>query len=1182
MLRPFLFIGVGGSGGKTLRALKQTLERRLKQYDWNSGIPGAWQFIQVDTAYDGVDFPAPMLPLEDFVGMVGPGQSYDQMVTAIEARLQAPADRQKALAGWLQPRSAVPIATGAGMVRTIGRAVSAAGLASLRDGLRGAIDRLQAPDNMSDLVELSKLLHPKSGGGGQMLDPAVVIVSSIAGGSGAGMFMDISETLKSLAAGKDGWLRKPMAYLYTPEVFDSIPVSMRAQIPMNALGAMNEILAGLWAEEASEATNVLFNASGVEVIRPKEKGAVGPAGVYLIGSRNANGVNISKGADGAGMDEVFLAVGEALAGLITDEDLSNNYNAYFYTNVFPNSGKEVVLADHTGLRRPSDTMERMPFAGLGFARVTLGMDRLMDYGSEGLTKEHVHTMLFPEFEPVDPLNPIQDAEHIERAVIAQLDDFVDGSRLNERQPHDQVVNFLRGDDTNGPAWDPAPGTQQEVGQARKRSAQDYARNCVPVAAQNPNATFSAAQWQTMLLQQAATLLPRFLADQRSETEARAREWTEEIQTHLVEYTAKWISRSGFRVTADLLRRLRDDLQQVATQEMPHEAEEMRSRGKDFDAAVAGRLGAGSNLGSNSPEVGQALQALQIGAERLSEAQLLEYVPALLKNVTKSVLTPLIEECDVAHMLLSQEVNPSGNGRSGRLFKQFANLKEDRANGWVAPRYKPRQVERMLIEANEFPSEFERIQKMDLMEEDKSNWASITAAWSLQGIPLRARDKRVNVEGSQTLIEVLTRWVPEEQHARRDSSLGPQSLEVRFPHTIDELVNRNRKWLEDGDSYFGRQYRMSIADYCNGGSKRDQAVRQQVFISAFTDLIQLSAPLIGINSDAIQAFHHNPNPALTPHGTQLHVTAIPFAEQSAVGQECVAILQRDGQDPSQFAFDAASTAKDLFGFALLKSAMSPMVFTSLIEPIANSWLTSSTNAKARQSFWDGRRARPLVDSLPMPPEIRLSMIVGWYMSYIFGERRKDKSNNEAGVKWEIWGPEDGWMSFPHPLLPVSPLDRSPLPAILKSLSLAIVEAGKLASPAPLAPYMRLKLLGREVTADHRFGRDIQDLDAGDKSNLMSAWVHSRSLPDGAPQPELLHKIGSDTDLTSATNRKEIVIKACQDLIDQYQKIWTSFAKTDWRDTPRIVELQDDIDTALTLLLQYAEMLTDQDESLYEDL
>jgi len=1182
MLRPFLFIGVGGSGGKTLRALKQTLERRLKQYDWEAGIPGAWQFIQVDTAYDGVDFPAPMLPLDDFIGMVGPGQSYDQMVTAIEARLQAPADRQKALSGWLEPRSAVPIATGAGMVRTIGRAVSAAGLAALRDGLRKSVDRLQAPDNMSDLVSLSKLLHPKSGTGGQMLDPAVVIVSSIAGGSGAGMFMDITETLKSLAAGKDGWLRKPMAYLYTPEVFDSIPASLRAQIPMNALGAMNEILAGLWAEEASEASGILFNASGVEVIRPKEKGAVGPAGVYLIGSRNVNGVNIAKGADGAGMDEVFLAVGEALAGLITDEDLSNNYNAYFYTNVFPNSGKEVVLADHTGLRRPSDTMERMPFAGLGFARVTLGMDRLMDYGSEGLTKDHVHRLLFPQFEPVDPLNPIQDAEHIERAVIAQLDDFIDGSRLNERQPHDQVVNYLRGDDANGPAWDPAPGAQQEVGAARKRSAQDYARNCVPTAAQNPSAAHNAAQWQTMLMQQSATLLPRFLAAQRTETESRAREWTEEIQTHLVEYTAKWIARVGLRVTADLLRRLRDDLQQVATQEMPNEANEMRARGKDFDSAVAGRLGAGTNLSANSPEVGQALQALQIGAERLAEAQLLEYVPMLLKNVTKSVLTPLIEECEVAHMLIAQDVNPSGNGISGRVFKQFADLKEDRANGWVAPRYKPRQVERMLIEANDFPNEFERIQKMGLMEDDKPNWASITAAWSMQGIPLRARDERVKVDGSQTFVDVLAPWVPEEMHARRDSSLGPQPLEVRFPHTIEELVERNRKWLEDADSDFGRQYRMSIADYCNGGSKRDQASRQQIFLAAFTDLVQLSAPLIGINDNAVQAFHHNPNPLLTPHGTQLHLTAIPFAEQSDVGQECVAILQRDGQDPSQFGFDAASTAKDLFGFALLKSAMSPMVFTSLIEPIANSWLTSSINAKARKSFWDGRRARPLADSLPMPPEIRLSMIVGWYISYIFDQRKKDKSNQEAGVKWEIWGPDEGWMSFPHPLLPVSQLDRSPLPAILKSLSLAIVEAGKIASPMPLAAYMRLKFLGREVTADHRFGRDIQDLDAGDKSNLISAWVQSGSLPNGAPTPEMLIRTAGSVDLTRADVRKQVVIDACTKLTDEYRKIWASYAKTDWRDTPRIVELQDDIDEALALLLQYSEMLSDHDESLYEDI
>lgn len=1172
MLRPFLFVGIGGSGGKTLRALKQTLGRRLRQENWDKGIPGSWQFVQVDTAYDGAEFPAPMLPLKDFIGLVGPGEIYETVRKAIESRFNSSEERNLALSGWLLQHAGVPITTGAGQVRTIGRAVSAAKLADLREGLKGAVDNLQAPSNRSDLIELSMILHPKTGGAGKMLDPVVIVVSSIAGGSGAGMLLDVTETLKSVDPNAN-WLQEQLAFLYTPEVFDSIAPEHRTMIPMNALGAMNEILAGLWANEESQASKALFDASGVQVLRQGKKAAFGPAGVYLIGSKNANGVNIAKGTEGAGMDEVFLAVGEAIAGLITDENLSAKYNAYFYTNVFANSGKEIVLSDKTGLRRTTDSLERMPFGALGFARITLGMDRLTDYASEGLAREQIQTMLFPRFEPVDPLNPIPNAEHIERAVNAQRDDFIQGSHLNEVKPHDQVVNYFRGDGIDVPSWDAAPGTQQEAGARRKRQAQEYARSCVPANAQRPDKTHSAAQWRTMLSQQASTRLPEFLAEQQKEIEARTQLWSEEIQQHLVDFTARYIARAGLQVTAALLKILRDDLQQVATQEMPAEAESMRSRGADWQKGFAGRLDAASALDANSKEVSQALQAMQLGAERLAEAQLLENVPALLKNINKSVLEPLIEECETAYSVLGQEVNPARDTGSGRLFKEFAVLRDDRSNKWVAPRYRPRQVEKMMIEPDTFPAEFETLMKMDLPDEDKTQWAQISKQWSMQGIPLRSRDARIKSEGRQTLMEVETPWVPEDFHARRDSTLGPQALQVRLPMTIQEIVERDRTWLEDGESSFGRQYRMPLGDFCKDGSKKDQLERQQAFLSAFTDLLQLSAPLISLNDNAIREFHSNPDPTRTPFGIHLQLTEIPFAKQSETGKSCVNILIQSDLDADSFTFEAASTRTDIFAFSTLKSAMSPMVFSSLIDPIAQAWLSASGDAKAVHSFWEGRRARPLTDALPIPPEIRMSMIVGWFVSFMFGQRKKDMSNEKLGVKWEIWDPQASWVAFPYPLLPAAALDRSPLPAILTSLSLAIVQAGKLSSTEPLIPYMRLKHVGREITTNVRFAVDLPD-PGTPTSELIRDWVATGTVPSGAPTDFNLATgdNGKEPAPTTMEERRGVITKQARRLRDEYEGVWVGYEGKTWNDLPNIYELKDDITDALTYIVQYCETLS----------
>ena len=57
MLRPFLLIGVGGSGGKTLRVVREDLARRLQQAGWTGDLPRAWQFVHIDvpTVADGSD-----------------------------------------------------------------------------------------------------------------------------------------------------------------------------------------------------------------------------------------------------------------------------------------------------------------------------------------------------------------------------------------------------------------------------------------------------------------------------------------------------------------------------------------------------------------------------------------------------------------------------------------------------------------------------------------------------------------------------------------------------------------------------------------------------------------------------------------------------------------------------------------------------------------------------------------------------------------------------------------------------------------------------------------------------------------------------------------------------------------------------------------------------------------------
>src|SRR5688572_17611152 len=86
MLRPFLLIGIGGSGGKTLRIVRHELERRLLEHGWNGPFPAGWRFLHIDvpSVPDGDDRDLPgQLPLAEYAGLVTSGVSYKNIDAAL-------------------------------------------------------------------------------------------------------------------------------------------------------------------------------------------------------------------------------------------------------------------------------------------------------------------------------------------------------------------------------------------------------------------------------------------------------------------------------------------------------------------------------------------------------------------------------------------------------------------------------------------------------------------------------------------------------------------------------------------------------------------------------------------------------------------------------------------------------------------------------------------------------------------------------------------------------------------------------------------------------------------------------------------------------------------------------------------------------------------------------------------
>ena len=75
MFRPFLLVGLGGSGGKTLRFVKRDVAKRLRDAGWRDGeIPEAWQFLHIDTPtiQDGMELNSIVDPLDndEYLGLL--------------------------------------------------------------------------------------------------------------------------------------------------------------------------------------------------------------------------------------------------------------------------------------------------------------------------------------------------------------------------------------------------------------------------------------------------------------------------------------------------------------------------------------------------------------------------------------------------------------------------------------------------------------------------------------------------------------------------------------------------------------------------------------------------------------------------------------------------------------------------------------------------------------------------------------------------------------------------------------------------------------------------------------------------------------------------------------------------------------------------------------------------------
>ena len=1119
MLTPFLIIGVGGSGGKTLRSLRQTLLRRLRAKGWEGNLPEAWQFLEIDTISTQAveNFPADLLPSDQYLGLVPTNVDYDGLKAATMQNVMRE-DQMAALAGWLPETTAVPIARGAGQFRTLGRAVVVSQLSRVAEKLRTSHNRITAPGVDSELRAAAKLLYGKDEG--QVPPPIALVVSSIAGGSGAGIFMDVVEALKSIDT---GYADRTHTFLYGPDVFNSVPAGMRGSIPANALGAMNEIVAGLWADGPGEGSGALFRSAGL--IGEGTRG-FGSKHTYLIGASNGL-VSFPT------QDSVYMATGESLATLVADEKVQDWLINFLIVNVFVNSANEMICDDRSRLKISGNVHHMQPLASIGVGRVSLGLERFTEYIAEGLARQATERMLWPQFEQENPMEPKTPSQLIDEDVDREWSEFLSKSQLNDRGDSNDVIDYF-------------------LGVAAKDRAKAFSQKGLNFAEQGVDAAgLPIDQWISRLMNYFTLNRKAFETDERAEIHKLAQHWSVEIQNTLLNTISLQVSRRGLNVTAKLIERLRDEVQFVCKQELPLESaaelrkiDQLASKLNESMPAGMSKVQAQAMRQATGPKLAQVSEFITNSLRR-------DVAADLLNDLDESFLKPietLIKNAST--QLLLAATGPKTATGENNPFPNYADI----PSRTIPDRFNASVIERLMIPVETYPDEFERLIKESLPSEDQSNWRNRTTERVILGTHL---DQRGDNEDAK-LITVRANWVPSNA-AYRSTNAGATKAEFYLETDPQKFIDRNRKWLSDPVTSLGKFLIQDLVTFLTHPDPTVQSKRRTEFRDGFSTALKLSAPLCALNNALIGQIHPN----VSAKGARyLHMSRIPFVNQGnladlyQLAETTIkdAGLWSDANSPK--VFELVSGVQQIDMFSTVTSAMNPMVFTSLMEDIAQTWSKNSVSQNLMQGFWTNRRARPLIEALPAAPEVVQAMVRGWYLSTIL-DQKKQSATPQQGPKISIWSPDaNKYLDFPHPLLPLrNPgVNANPelLAAVLKSLSIAMATCHTQSNLEPLRPYWRL-------------------MDMGNNSReIIENWTRNGSVGADAPVPSPAF---AGTVTGSFEERRDAILATLEKTTAALDAIFTSEEKSrDIFKVSRIWELREYVRIALSELTEFTMHLT----------
>lgn len=1007
MLQKFLFVGLGGSGGKTLRYLHEDLRRRLDAERWNAPMPSAWQFLHIDvpTLADGTspDLPA-QLSRRSYVGLAPPNMSYSSLD---ELLTQQGAEVLRGVAAWRPRADRVGInpTVGAGQFRAVGRTITAASIRLVVDAIRRSVAELQDINNDDELARLSLILTGDSTVTHDM-PPQVVLVSSVAGGSGAGSFLDAADVIRNLG---ETWGGESVGILYLPDVFSDVPEASRVGVTANALASLSELMNAYWSDGTLTETGdvALLMRAGVASEYP---GRRGPRYPMLIGRSNAV-------VRFATQNEVYRVTAKAIASWITSGHVQDQMRAYVH-------GQWALSAegrgDATGLT--SGEGLEVPFSSLGFGSVGLGRDRFAQYSRERLAAYAVDHLLrahVTEEVRAELITPEEAAQTRARQVRHQ---FMDRCRLRELGPEDnQILDAIRG------------GSDREA----RRVGLDQLRNQIRKRAAGTGDDIDVQHLRQVVLAANTDFASRLVGELFENDAQQARSWSREIQDRIVDETALLLGQEGARVTEAVLEDVAAELLESVVAELHHEQAAANSYAEDNDNRVRSKFaGVKGRLPGQSRPVADAVEECVRSAHAKAEARLHELVAALIIDLVQNFVIPLRQAVLVARRGL--EVEDQGTPEKPSVIKTWTRKDVPRV-------LEPAQNEILLEPTASYPESFSSRVGATTGERDEGTAIAFAVREVVAGLEPH------NDEVAQDLITFVQRWVPTTTMLSLETA--PAKAQFRVVMTGEALQRRAGRWVRSPGTPMSDFIDESLRSYLDdsGRSPHEASDRLDRFKVGLGQALAASKPLVKIDPARATVVHGE-----APGSNYEAISPLPFPPSHPARSVIAEVFHDRGSDELSRLYDDGD-ASSIEITTILGANYMPAAIASVYESIASDWAKRQTRV-GQGGFWDRRRARRLPEFIPAPPEKIRYMLKGWHVARLMNWVKAGNPNMEPSSIWTA----NGEACFPFPLLgpPITDL-RDLFPAILESMPLAL-----LADPQPaMAAYHQLEALGSSQYQQH---------------------------------------------------------------------------------------------------------------------